>query len=434
MVDPADIVLVNASEVLTLGGDSGAPGAGTPRSGPQLDELGVIHNGSLAIKDGCLVDIGPSKEVDKRYVTDALERIDVSGKVVMPGFVDPHTHAVFGGSRVEEFELRLKGKSYLDILKEGGGILDTVRATRRLSIEDLMSASEQHLDNMLLHGTTTVEVKSGYGLSLDEELKILEAIRRLDERHPLDIVPTFLGAHAVPEEFIGKHDGHAQYVEEVLAMLPVVKERGRARFCDVFCDEGAFSLEDSKKILGEAKSLGFDIKLHACEFKDLGGAFLAVKLGAVSVDHLDHVSKDGIKALAEGKVMGVLLPGVPFFLGQKNVVQAGRMVEMGLPIALGTDFNPGSCPTISMQMIISLACMEMGLTPAQAICAATINAAHALGLGWETGSLELGKRADVIVLDIPSYKHLPYQFGINHVDIVIKAGKIVVEDKRIVST
>ena len=233
----------------------------------------------------------------------------------------------------------------------------------------------------------------------------------------------------MPDEFRDNKNG---YVKEVVAMLPRVKELGLARFCDVFCDEGAFSLEDSRRILTEAKNLGFGIKIHAGEFKDLGGAFLAAELGAVSVDHLDHVSEDGIKALARCKVMGVLLPGVPFFLGQKNQAQARRMIEMGLPIALGTDFNPGSCPTVSMQMIIALGCLEMGLTPAEAVSAATINAAHALGLGQEVGSLETGKRADVIILDIPSYRHLPYLFGVNHVDMVIKAGKIVVEGKRIV--
>lgn len=424
MTDPADIVITNAGEVLTLSGASR-----TPKTGAQMDGLGIIHNGALAIKDGRLVDIGPSDEIEKRYVVDALERIDAGGRVVMPGFVDPHTHAVFGGSRVDEFELRLKGKGYLDILKEGGGILSTVRATRGLSLEALADACEPHLDGMLIHGTTTAEIKSGYGLSLDEELKIFRAIKRLGERHPLEIVPTFLGAHAVPEEFKDNKNG---YVGEVLAMLPKVKELGHVRFCDVFCDEGAFSLEDSRKILTEAKTLGFGVKIHACEFKDLGGAFLAAELGAVSADHLDHVSEDGIKALAGGGVIGVLLPGVPFFLRQKNQARAKRMIEMGLPIALGTDFNPGSCPTVSMQMIISLGCLEMGLAPAQAICASTINAAHALGLGRQVGSLEPGKKADVIVLDIPNYRHLPYQFGVNHVDMVIKAGKIVAEGKRMV--
>lgn len=424
MVDPADLVIMNAGEVLTLRGASRVP-----RTGAQMDDLGIIHNGALAVKDGHVVDVGTNDEINKRYVVDALETIDASGRVVMPGFIDPHTHAVFGGSRVEEFELRSQGKRYLDILEEGEGILSTVKATRKLSLEELVSTSMPYLDNMLVYGTTTAEIKSGYGLSLDEELKILWSIERLDERHPLDVISTFLGAHAVPKEFKDNKDG---YVKEVLDMLPVVKERSRARFCDVFCDEGAFSLKDTKRILGEAKSLGFHIKLHACEFEDLGGAFLAVKLDAVSVDHLDHVSEDGIKALAKERITGVLLPGVPFFLGQKNETQARRMIEMGLPVALGTDFNPGSCPTVSMQMIISLACLEMGLTPAQAICASTINAAHALGLGRRAGSLEPGKWADIVVLDIPSYKHLPYEFGMNNVNMVIKAGKIVVEGKRII--
>ncbi|MEE9201048.1 MAG: imidazolonepropionase [Candidatus Brocadiales bacterium] len=424
MVDPADILIVNAAEVLTLGGASDSP-----KTGAQMNDLGIIHNGALAIKDGRIVNIGPNDEIHKLYVVDALEKIDASGKVVMPGFVDPHTHTVFGGSRVDEFELRLKGKNYLDILKEGGGILSTVRATRKLSLEELADVSEPHLDNMLLYGTTTAEIKSGYGLSVDEELKILGAIERLDKRHPLGTVPTFLGAHAVPEEFGGNRK---RYVEEVLSMLPVMKKKGRARFCDVFCDEGAFSLDDAGKILSAAKRLGLGGKLHACEFKDVGAAFLAAELGATSIDHLDHVSEEGIKALAKSKIMGVLLPGVPFFLGQENKVPARRMIEAGVPVALGTDFNPGSCPTVSMQMIISLACLDMGLTPGEAISAATINAAHALGLGRRVGSLEMGKMADVIVLNIPSHRYLPYQFGINNVDTVIKTGEIVVERKRIV--
>jgi imidazolonepropionase len=391
MTDPADIVIMNANEVLTLGGASDAP-----KRGEEMNDLGIIQGGALAIKDGRIIDIATNDEIHNRYVVDALEMIDADGGVVMPGFVDPHTHAVFGGSREKEFEQRLEGKSYLD---------------------------------MLLHGTTTAEVKSGYGLNLDEELKILGAMGRLNEIHPLEIVPTFLGAHAVPKEFAGDKEG---YVAKVLAMLPVVKDSGLVRFCDVFCDDGAFSVEDSRRILTKAKDVGLGVKLHACEFKDLGGAFLAAELGAVSVDHLDHVSEDGIRTLARGDTVGVLLPGVPFFLMQENEAPARRMIEMGLPVALGTDFNPGSCPSVSMQIIVTLACLEMGLTPAQAICASTINAAHAVGLGRHVGSLETGKKADVIVLDIPSHKHLPYQFGVNHVDVVVKAGKTVVENKRAV--
>lgn len=424
MTDPADIVIMNANEVLTLGGASDAP-----KRGEEMNDLGIIQGGALAIKDGRIIDIATNNEIHNRYVVDALEMIDADGGVVMPGFVDPHTHAVFGGSREKEFEQRLEGKSYLDILKEGGGILSTVRATRGLSVEELVAVSGTHVEKMLLHGTTTAEVKSGYGLNLDEELKILGAMERLNEIHPLEIVPTFLGAHAVPKEFAGDKEG---YVAKVLAMLPVVKDSGLVRFCDVFCDDGAFSVEDSRRILTKAKDVGLGVKLHACEFKDLGGAYLAAELGAVSVDHLDHVSEDGIRTLARGDTVGVLLPGVPFFLMQENEAPARRMIEMGLPVALGTDFNPGSCPSVSMQIIVTLACLEMGLTPAQAICASTINAAHAVGLGRHVGSLETGKKADVIVLDIPSHKHLPYQFGVNHVDVVVKAGKTVVENKRAV--
>lgn len=422
MIEPCDLLLVHSKELLTIRGASKKPKAST-----EMQDLGVIQDGALAIKDGRILEVGPTEELEKRYKIETLEVIDASGKVVLPGFIDPHTHAVFGGTREEEFTLRLQGKSYLEILKEGGGILSTVRATRALSAEELAETCKGYLDNMLLHGTTTVEIKSGYGLNLKEELKILEAIELLKKRHPIDIVPTFLGAHAVPAEF---RDNPKGYVEEVIDMLPRVK--GHVRFCDVFCDEGAFSLEDSRKILERAKALGFGIKLHAGEFKDLGGTSLAAELGACSVDHLDYVNDQGIESLVKKGVVGVLLPGVPFFLRQSHFAPARKMIEKGLPVALGTDFNPGSCPTENMQLIITLACLEMGLSPEEAINAATINSAHAIGIADQVGSLEPGKKADIVILDIPSYKHLSYRFGTNHVDMVIKAGTVAVEEGKIV--
>ncbi|HHT9119482.1 MAG TPA: imidazolonepropionase [Candidatus Hypogeohydataceae bacterium YC41] len=435
--EQCDIVILNSNELLTLAGASQRP-----RTGREMRELGLIPNGGLAI-EGCeFAAVGPSKEIESRYASKAKRIIDASGKVVMPGFVDPHTHAVFAGWRDKEWVMRLEGtvirlrrtgiekRDYLDILKAGGGILETVRATRLASQEELVKMTKKHLDTMLLHGTTTAEVKSGYGLDLENELKILKVIEALGKEHPIRLVPTFLGAHAVPAEYKDNPEG---YVESVLGWMPEVK--GLAKFCDVFCDEGAFSLAQARKILFRAKELGFGIKLHAGEFKDLGGVGLALQLGATSVDHLDYVAEKDIEEMAravEAKgPITVLLPGVSFFLSRENVAKARAMIDRGVPIALGTDFNPGSCPTPNMQLIMTLACLTLRMTPEEAINAVTINAAHALGYAHRVGSLEVGQRADALILDIPTYTRLAYQFGVNHVETVIKTGKVVVEGERL---
>ncbi len=423
-----DLVILNAAELLTLAGASQRP-----RKGKEMRELGLIRNGGVAI-EGCeFIAVGQSREIESRYAKKAKRVIDASWKVVMPGLVDPHTHAVFAGWRDREWVMRLGGMDYLEILKSGGGILETVRATRAASLEELVEITKKRLDAMLLHGTTTAEVKSGYGLDLENELKILRVIEALEKEHPIRLIPTFLGAHAVPEEYKDNQEG---YVEAVISWLPKVSASGRqtkalARFCDVFLEEGAFSLAQAKSILVRAKELGLGLKLHAGEFRDLGGAGLALELGATSVDHLDYVSEEDIARMAKNGTLAIFLPGVPFFLRRKHQARAREMIDLGVPVALGTDFNPGTCPTPNMQLIMTLACLELGMSPEEVINATTINAAHALGYAHRVGSLEVGKRADVLVLDIPTYTHLAYQFGINHVEIVVKTGEVVVEGKRL---
>ena len=388
--------------------------------------MSIIEDGAVAVKDGLVVLVGPTAEV--RGQVTAAEEIDASGKVVMPGFVDPHTHLAFAGDRAGEFEQRVKGATYLEIMAAGGGIMSTVRATRAASVEQLVEESRARLDRMLAHGTTTAEAKTGYGLDTENELKMLEAIRRLDAEHPVDLVPTFLGAHAVSTEYQGRADEYVDLVVE--EMLPMVKSQisdPKSRiFCDVFCDEGAFTLEQSRRALEAARSLGFGLKIHADEFRPLGGTRLAVELGAISADHLVCTPDDEIELLAASDTIAVALSGTPFGLGHHEYTPARRIIDAGGALALATDLNPGTCWCESMQFIIALACRFMRMTPAEAIVAATINAAHAVGLGHRVGSLEVGKKADVVVLDAPDYRHLAYRFGVNLVDKVMKAGELAV--------
>lgn len=418
-----DLIVHHCKELVTVANPSRRP-----KVKGEMDELDIIEDGALAVSGDRLVFVGETSNLAKkiRWDDSAVTTIDASENVVMPGFVDPHTHAVFGGSRVDEFVQKLKGATYLEILEKGGGILKTVRETKSLSAEELASVSKVYLDNMLLHGTTTVEIKTGYGLNREDELKMLRAIHLLQQSHPMEIVPTFLGAHAIPPEY---RDSPDEYVDIVLDMLPEVKEF--AEFCDVFFEQGAFSLDQSRRILTTAKELGFRLKIHAGEFNDLGGAELAADLGATTADHLEQISEEGMNRMAEKGVIAILLPAVTFLLGGDHYAPAGEMLKRGVPLALATDFNPGSSPTENMQIIIALACSKMKLTPEQAINSATINAAHAINRGYELGSLEVGKKADFILLRLPGYKHLPYRFGINHVRMMVKGGKIVVDRSRI---
>ncbi len=426
-----DLILHSASQVLTLAGDA-------PKRGATQGELAMIRDGAIAISGETIVAVGDT--LDILALADAHTRkIDARGKVVLPGFVDAHTHVVFAGARANEFEMRLQGATYLDIQKAGGGIMSTVRATRAASIEEIVAHSRTRLDAMLAHGTTTVEVKTGYGLDTANEIKMLDAIARLDQDHVIDLIPTFLGAHVVPAEYKGRED---EYVDLVVnEMLPAVanlksetsnpKNSWEFRlgiwniFCDVFCDDGAFTLDQARRILVRAKELGFGLRVHADEFANLGAATLAAELDAASADHLMVTRRDEMRAMAKSNTVAVLLPGTTFGLGKTNFADGRAFVEENVPVALASDINPGTCWCESMPFIIALACRYEKLTPAQAIVAATLNAAYSLGIAGQVGSLVPGKIADVLIANVPDYQHLAYRFGANPIEMVIKRGKIV---------
>ena len=402
-METADLVIKNANELVTLKGPN------RPRIKNEMSNISVINNSSIAIKNGKIIDIG------KGLKYKAEEIINASGKIVLPGFVDPHTHVVFAGSREFELNMKLKGLSYMGILKKGGGIFFTVTKTRDASIDDLVLQSNKRLDKMLEYGTTTCEGKSGYGLDTDTELKILKIQDKLNKTHKIDIVSTFLGAHAVPKD-VDTED----YVDTIVnEMIP--KIGNLASFCDVFCEEGVFTVEQSKKILEVGTNYGLTPKIHADEIVDTGGASLAAEVGAISADHLLMSSDNGLKQMAKKGVIGVLLPGTPFSLMMQKYPPARKMIEFGIPVALATDLNP-NCWTENMQFIMQLACFNMKLTPAESVTAATFNAACAIGLNDTVGSLEKGKQADVVILDCPNYKWIPYHFGVNLVETVIKKG------------
>jgi len=344
--------------------------------------------------------------------------------LVTPGFVDPHTHIIFDGTRENELSMKLEGKTYIEILKTGGGILKTVRDTRQAALEKLIENGKKILDQMMAYGTTTVEAKSGYGLTTDSEIKQLKAIQILNEEHPLDVISTFLGAHAIPPEYIEKTD---KYVDLIISdMIPKIAKEGLAEFCDVFCEEGIFSIKQTKKILKTAIRYGLKPQIHIDEIVDTNGALLASEIKAIQTGHLLKSNNDGLKAMAEAGVIATLLPGTPFCLMLEEYAPARKMIELGVPIALATDLNP-NCWTESMQMIITLSCYHMKLSPAEALTAATINGACALQRQDEIGSLEIGKKADLIIFDVPNHEFLPYHFGVNLVSKVIKNGKIVVD-------
>jgi len=415
----ADLIVKNASELITCGGNA-------PKTGSALAELGILRNGFLAAYKGKVVFIGDEEAFHREVkpIPDATV-IDASSRVVMPGFVDPHTHLVFAGTREEEFLLRLSGMSYREIAARGGGIMSTVRATREASEEELFRLGMARLNKMLEKGTTTCEAKSGYGLSVDSELKILRVIKRLNEKHPVEVIPTFLGAHTIPAEYKNNRE---EYIELIIKkMLPKVAGEKLASFCDVFVEQGAFTLVEGEMVLKAAKGYGLRLKVHADQLSPGVGAEFAVKNEAISAEHLEYISESGIRALAENKVAGVLLPTSNFFLREEKLPPVREMVEAGVPIALGTDFNPGTSPVESMQMVIYLACLLYGLSVAEAINAATINAAYAIGRENELGSLEPGKKADILIFNFKNHSHLVYHFGDNHINKVIKEGKLVID-------
>jgi len=414
------IAVVRANELITAH-------AGSPKFGDALSDLGIIKDGAVIFQGGSIVDVGTTDKMLKLHQPQSV--IDASGKVVMPGFVDPHTHLVHSGSRHEEYECKIAGKSYAELHKVGG-IRYTVAMTRAASEEDLYTKAMRDLDLMLLHGTTTVEAKSGYGLNKESELKLLRVARRLNENHPIEVVSTFLGAHTVPDEFKEDKSG---YVELVRQMLP--EARPLAEFCDAWCDALGFSVDQCRQILLDAEKLGFKTKLHVEQTAWSGGGELAAELKVVSADHLDFVSPTAIQQMHEKGVVGVLLPGCTYHLMEfKKDIGLKQMIEGGLPIALATDYNPGTCRTQSMQAILEIACRLYRLTYAQAINAATINAAYALDRGDKIGSLAPGKRADITIFDCPEHGIIINNFGINHVDTVIKNGEIVVQEGRLVDS
>lgn len=418
----AELLIDNISQLVTLTGPA------RPRVGREMRELGVINGGALLARDGVIVAVGAASEVAPQAGPDAM-RIDAGDSVVMPGFVDPHTHPVFAGTREDEYEMRAAGLTYQQIAAQGGGIRSTVRKTRAASEDELFEMALPRLQRLIEHGTTTVEAKSGYGLTLDDELKILRVIARLNAETPLELIPTFLGAHEIPDEYCGDREGYIRLIID--EMLPRVAAEGLARYCDVFCESHVFTVDESRRVLARARELGLGARLHAEQLSLSGGAGLAAELGAATGDHLEWIDADGILAMKQAGVIAVLLPGAVFNLGLTRYAPARAMIEADLAVALATDFNPGSSPTPSMQMILSIACTQMRMTPAEAIAAATINAAYSLERGERIGSLEAGKQADVVVFDCADYRQIPYLFGVNHALVVIKSGRVVVDRRDV---
>ncbi|MEZ5425163.1 MAG: imidazolonepropionase [Pyrinomonadaceae bacterium] len=428
-----DLIIINAFELLTCAS------TGKAKKGPTaMQDVGLIRNGAVAVSAGKIAGVGQTAEILRDFESENV--LDAAGKSVLPGLVECHTHVVFGGQRINEFELRIKGATYLEIMEAGGGIISTMHQTRDAGLEQLAVQSQKRLDQLLEHGVTTCEVKTGYGLSTESELKMLRTIFLLDENHPLDLIPTFLPAHAFPPEFRNREEDYVDLICE--EMLPAASrlffeemgeeeaERHLARragiiFADVFCEKNAFTLEQSKKVLRAAKDLGFRLKAHTDEFTNLGCARLAIELGAVSIDHLDAISTEEIELLARSETVGVVTPTVNFNFGSTEFADARRFIDAGCAVALSTDFNPGSAPCPSLPNAMAIACRYQKLLPSEAINAATINAAFAVGLGNRVGSIETGKQADLIILDSPDHRVLAYEFGGNPIEKVFKNGRIV---------
>ena len=415
MIQPTevDLIIKNAEELLTL----------SPSS-KEESGLGIIRKGAITVKEGNIFWIGKTEELPKKFgLGKDGQEIDATGKVVMPGLIDSHTHLIFAGSREKEFEQRIQGLSYLEIAERGGGILSTVEATRKASFDELLLLGKKRLDRMLSKGVTTIEAKSGYGLSLQDEMKILKVMKALQEVHPIEIVPTFLGAHTIPREF---RDARTRYIDLLTKeMIPRVAQERLAEFCDVFCEEKAFTLEESKKILETGKGYGLKPKIHADQLSPGGGAELAAEVNAFSADHLEHISQTGIERMAEKGVTAVLLPGASFFLSMKKFPPAREMIQKGVYVSLATDLNPGSSMTESLPLMMTMGCTMYKMVPKEVIQGTTIHAARSMGRENEIGSLEVGKQADILLLAIPNYRYLPYHFGVDHVTCVIKKGKVV---------
>ena len=413
------LLITGASQLLTLGGRG-------PRRGNSLSHLDLIADGALLVRDGVITAVGTRAQVEALLEARAAERLDLGGRVALPGFVDSHTHLVHATSRAEEYELKIQGASYEEIARKGGGILNSVKKLRAATAEELKKRAHAALRQFAAHGTTTVEAKSGYGLDVASELEILKLHKELAVEQPLEIVSTFLGAHVVPEEFCKKADGAKRYIQLLEEnLLPAVAEHKLAEFCDVFCDRGAFSVAESKRVLQAGRQWGLAPRMHAEQLSRTGATRLAILLRAASCDHLENVNKSDIRALGKSETVATLLPGCDFHLGLKKYAPARELIDAGAIVALATDYNPGTSPTLSMPMILSLACTQLRMAPAEAITAATINGAYALRREKHVGSLEVGKQADIAVFDVADYREIPYYFGVNHCWLTVKRGRVI---------
>ncbi len=405
-----------------------------PRRGKALSDLGILRNGALLIRDGVIAAVGTGSKVEALPEAHAAEKLDVGGRVVLPGFVDSHTHLIHAASRAEEYELKIAGASYEEIARKGGGILNSVKKLHAATSEALKKRAADALREFAAYGTTTLEAKSGYGLDIASELKILRLQRELNLEQPIEIVSTFLGAHVLPAEYRSKADGAQQYVALLTdRLIPEVAAEKLAEFCDVFCDRGAFSRKDSKIILEAGKKSGLSPRIHAEQLTRTGATQLAVQMGAASCDHLEQVSAADVRALAESNTIATLLPGCDFHLGLKQYAPARALIDAGAIVAVATDYNPGTSPTLSMPMVLSLACTQLRMTPAEAIAAATVNAAYSLRRDRRVGSLEVGKQADVAVFDVEDYREIPYYFGVNKCWMTLKKGQPIFQKAHTVS-
>ncbi|RDY23385.1 imidazolonepropionase [Romboutsia maritimum] len=417
-----DVIINNIGKLVTMRGKN------SPRIKDEMNDLEIIENAYIAIADGKIVEVGTGNEYEN-IVQEYTSIENANGLLVTPGLIDSHTHLVHGGSRENEFSKKLAGVPYIEILNQGGGILSTVKSTKEATFEELYNKSRKSLDRMLEFGVTTVEAKSGYGLELDTELKQLKVAKKLNENHPIDLVNTFLGAHAIPPEY---KENHKVYIDIIVEeMMPKVKDLGLAEFCDVFCEEGVFSIEESAYILSKAKEMGYKLKIHADEIVSLGGAELSAKLKCISSDHLMAASQEGLKEMAKNKVVANLLPATSFNLN-KDYANARKMIDFNVPVSLSSDYNPGSCPSENLQLVMQLGCLGLKMTPNEVLTAVTINAACSINRHKEVGSIEIGKKADLAVFDAPNIEYLMYHFGINHIERVYKEGKLVVDNKQII--
>jgi imidazolonepropionase len=413
------LLISGASQIVTVRGRG-------PRRGAALAKIGVIHDGAILVRNGLIAAVGPSAKVEKLADSKKAEKLDVGGRVVLPGFVDAHTHLIHATSRAEEYELRIRGASYEEIARKGGGILNSVKKLRAATAQELKGRARGFLEQFAEHGTTTIEAKSGYGLDVTSELRILSLHKELDAEQPLEIVSTFLGAHVVPMEYRGTSDGKREYLELLeKRLIPEVAENGLAEFCDVFCERSAFSLSESRRVLEAGKARGLAPRIHAEQLSNTGATQMGVELGAASCDHLEYLKPADVRALAKSKTVATLLPGCDFHLGLARYAPARELMDAGAIVGLATDFNPGTSPTLSMPMILSLACTQLRMTPAEAITAATINAAYSLGREKRIGSIETGKQADMAVFEVADYREIPYYFGVNHCWMTMKRGERV---------